>query len=310
MNTLAENFSDFFEQGTSINPELISGGAMEELSLSGYSEFAIFRITTHPKGSLIPLPDKPEKLLHKIIQGQLTTRFRSNSTWHIANNIHVENFSYFRIGKIVKSKISILNEDGNFADQTSEEAPYSHVFLIRDYGVIGISKNIHLSPKYNLIGEKIVQILNDSDITRDLNFEFQLRDIYDSSDFFARLGSAYSVKTLWVLLKRKNPWDINELFVKPTTTVLESLAGNEVKTEWTGPALSVDQPEVKDIVTSAAATGGDAGATVKDLEHGKYKRIRLKKGLITLDFDAGTLYLRVFQEILSKYLEVRHGGIQ
>lgn len=271
-------------------------------------ELALFRITIHKAGPNSPALN-PSLILKKHLLANSIIRLRKNSIWRVGNISQDERQIYFRFGREVKSNLNSIDENGNFTDESELQAPYVHILLDPELGIFGISKNSELGSRYSMIAKRFVDCFNSIlDSSGEYpGVEAELREIYDPKDFFNYLGEAISVSALWVLLRRKNPWDQNEHFAKPATKMMDYLGAHQVRTEWGGPALETEQDSVRDLVQSAAATGGDAGATVALPGRKRKKRIRLAKGVVTLFVEAGQSIIEAFWALREKYNEIRNG---
>jgi hypothetical protein len=166
---------------------------------------------------------------------------------------------YFRVGRISRSTLEVY-QDGVFADQEFETAPYTHVFLDIPLEVCCIAKKSRLAPTAVGVSHQFARLLNRSEFTRQMQAEFEIDPINDPKDLIAYLGSASSVQKFWITFKRPNPFDANKDFQQPMQNLLNSTGGSKGKTELQGTEMVVESLEK--MARAAAATGDDAAAVM------------------------------------------------
>lgn len=271
-------------------------------------KLTIFRILVRPTLPLYPPEISREEIIKTAITTSAPLRTRENSTWKIGN-IGVEgNYIYLRIGRIRLDHQSILNQTGDFVDTENEVAPYSHVFINTSTGTCSISRNADLSYYTENISLKLAKILNETLKHENIAAEIELEAIKDPIQFITKIQSAHLVTKFWVTVKRPNPLDVNRDFWQPTSKVLEDLNGNESTTEWNGNALNVNQSGVADIVSTAATTGGNAGATIKKNPNSPLLPITMTSNLTKVATSARESIRNIFNEISEAYNLVRSRG--
>ncbi len=240
------------------------------------SEFQIFRIKVFPSQQLNFLEkDKGRAdILREVIQTKPSAKLRKEMIWHIGNVKKIgENGFYFRIGRIVESKIEVLSE-GDFVDQPLKTAPYTHVILDPQLEIIAIAKKIKLSPTISGIANQFIRLLNESERAHQIAATFEISAITDPEDFISHLKQAYAISRFWVRFSKPNPFDVNQDFIQPMQKLLKESSGEKGKTELEGQNLNPQSLE--EIARSAASTGDDAGASIQMAEGQRKIRKRLK----------------------------------
>jgi hypothetical protein len=245
-------------------------------------EFQLFRIKAYPpiQTQLFTKPKSPPEILQETIRSHPSVELRKGMIWHIGNILNIDKDGlYFRVGRTTKSMIAVY-QNGNFADEEFETAPYTHVILDVPLEICGIANNSKLSPKTRGIANRFIRLLNESDYARNLKAKFEIGEINDPEDFVTHLLRAYSISKFWITFSRPNIFDANEDFVKPMGKVLKELDGEKGKTELDGPKLKPSGLE--ELARSAASTGNDASALLIEEETGRKVKKRLKGNPITL----------------------------
>lgn len=278
---------------------------MSELIFDESLELAVFRVGLYQTGPLVPLPEDRPIILSKCMDERPSLATSKNTLWKIGNVLHQGDSTYCRIGKITTHKRSVINEGGDFIDKDEIDAPYSHIFLIRSLGVFAISKNYKLAANSKIVAERYIRLLQSTEYSISNSFDVKLNELSESKEFFQRLMEAESVSRLWVQFNKPNPFDPEGDFYKPVVNSLLMLNGDTVTSEWIGKNLNATLEPARQIVRTAAVTGGNAGATIREGGRNRSKRIRLKRGLITLYTDAKDSFLRVIERMRSRYEQLK-----
>jgi hypothetical protein len=258
-------------------------------------EFFLFRVTVHSTGQrplfVKDLP-KPE-IIRRALQTASPISLRGDSSWLIGNRRPLDDaqrYFYFALGRSHSAVIPQRDDRGNFIDVPADIAPYTHAVIDTETEVCAIARKSELSPTIDGIGRGLARLLSESSVAREHLVRVDVSPIKEPAGFVDLLLRAHTVTRLWVVTTRPNPWDVEKDFIQPTSRVLEELHGEAVKTEWKGPSLAVDSPHISTIINSTAATGGDAGATVRESPKGKANKIRLgdKLSSFPVDIEEGT----------------------
>ncbi len=223
-------------------------------------EFQVFRIQVYPasQGLLFEMPKTPSEILKDTIISLPSAELRKGMIWHIGNITDIDDIGlYFRVGRTTRSKIAVY-EDGNFADEEFETAPYTHAILDVQLEVCAIARNSKLSPKATGIANQFIRLLNESKHARHIEAKFEINAINDPEDFVSYLRQAFNISKFWITFSRPNAFDVNEDFNKPMEKLLNESNGEKGKTELLGSNLKSDGLE--DLARSAASTGNEAAA--------------------------------------------------
>jgi len=224
--------------------------------------FHLFKVKVYPSKqiSLFDKEKSPSEILRETILSFPSAELRKGKVWHIGNVTSIDNFGmYFRVGRMVKSKIEIY-QNGNFLDEQFESAPYTHGLLDVDLELFAIAKKTRLSPKPKGIANQLVRLLNQSEKGRQLEARFEISEINDPEDFITHIRKAYLISKFWITFSRPNPFDSDD-FIKPMEKLLTSVNGERGKAELQGENLNVER--IENMARSAATTGEDAGALLQ-----------------------------------------------
>lgn len=246
-------------------------------------EFQLFRVKVFPASQReLFQQEKPRPaMLREAIESLPSGEFRKNLIWHIGNVTPIDQSAlYFRVGRTSTSTLEVYDEEeGGFADQEFETAPYTHAVVDVDLEVCAIAKKTRLSAATPGIARKFARLLNESPKAVEFQAVFEIQEVKDPEDFIAHLQDAYSVSKFWVMVTRPNSWDAQQHFLKPFQATVEASNGETGKAELKGQNLNAEALE--GIARSAAATGDDAGAWIKPTRQGKRVHKRLKGSSVT-----------------------------
>lgn len=232
-------------------------------------EFQIFRMKAFPsaQGLLFAEIPTPAALLRSIVESRPSKELRRGVTWHIGNVETVDHDGvYFRFGKTTKATIETF-KNGVFVDEEFEASPYTHVILDVALGVMAIAKKGKLAPEITGIARILCKLLNQSAQVREQGATIEIAELQDPEDFLAHLRQAYSILRFSMGFSRPNPFDANRDFVQPLQKCLAESNGEEGKVEIKGESLK--SALLEDLARSAAATGDDASARLKDDQHAR-----------------------------------------
>lgn len=275
-------------------------------------QFQLFRVRVvrSSQGSLFPAGSafNPSLLLADAIRQKPSTERRTGYTWHIGNVATVDaNGLYFRIGRTTKATTSSYDEEQrDFVDIDTTDAPYTHVLCDAALEVCAIARNYDLAPDSESISKQLQRLLNLSR-TGSFDYEFEISVISDPSSFLADLRSAHAIKRFMVTFTRPNAWDVNEVFTKPLERFSEETGASKGKVEIKGKAL--DPIALEDVARSAAAKGDDAEATIQKSKNAKPKKRKLKGNPVTIKEDGDVKddeqRKAVLSDVREAYGEVR-----
>jgi hypothetical protein len=274
-------------------------------------EFQLFRVKVFfpEQMSLLEPPRSRSEILREVIESKPEAQLRRGIQWHIGNVEEVgTNALYFRVGRTTTSTLEFF-EDGKFADQLFETAPYTHAVIDLPSEVCVIAKKPQLSHQTTGIANQLARLFEHSETALRLETEFKIGEINDPEDFISQLKSAYLISKFTVWFTQPNPWDVNEDFIRPAQKLVRASNGKQGKTELKGERLN---PEVlEDISRSAAATSDDAVAWIKPTATKRRVKKRLKGNPVVLqqeDVDSKDSRQHLVQRMLELYEKVRHSS--
>jgi hypothetical protein len=245
-------------------------------------EFQLFRVKVYvaKQGVLFGELKTPSEILTEAINSKLSLKSKKEVIWHIGNTTKIDDKGfYFRLGRTTKSKVGIY-KDGNFADQEFETAPYTHALLDVELELLAVAKNNQLSPSVVGITNRLVGLLGEFAKMKVPPYSFEITELKDPKNFIYYLLKAKSISKFWIKYSKPNPFDSEEDFLKPMERMLQATYGSSGKTEIAGSELNPNPLER--MVRSAAATGGDAGATLDDPDEGRRIKKRLKENPVII----------------------------
>lgn len=246
-------------------------------------EFVAFRATVHPdpKAPLLASKEHKPALLHQAFMEAPSVTQRGGR-WHIGNVTAIEaGVLYFRLGRVRRTQLPQTDQRGNFVDTDFDVAPYTHGIVDCERELVALARNSQLSATAEALGRALGRVLSESRTGAAKNVVFEVLPLKNPADFLMRLRSAYTVEKLWLVNLRPNPFDVEKDFIRPTSKIAQELGADTVRTEWRGSSLDVTTPEIEEIVKSTAATGGDAGASLRDAADSAPNRISLTANLGT-----------------------------
>ena len=239
-------------------------------------EFQLFRIKVFPPAQIDAFGQEISKtnILIQAMKSLPSAELRKGMIWHVGNVIRIDgDCLYFRVGRTTKSTIEVY-QDGSFADQEFETAPYTHAVIDANLEVCAIAKKTRLSPKTTGVAQQFMHLLNSAVEVQHLRASFEVDEILDPEDFIAHLQKAYAIFSFWLTFSKPNPFDVDDDFVKPAQKLLKESNGNKGKLELKGDTLRHETLEK--LARSAGSTGDDAGAWLKSNRRGRKVKKHLK----------------------------------
>jgi hypothetical protein len=251
-------------------------------------EFYVLRVTVHASRDaplLANLQDKRALLRAAVVDRPIGLTSRG-SYWRIANVTPFQpEVIYFRLGRERRIDLPQTDETGDFVDFDAQYVPNTHVYLDLSNQICAIARQPKLAQTPAGFAGALGRILSASQTAQVNYITFDAAPIKEPSDFILRIRNAAVVRKLWVVTRRPNPFDAEEDFLKPTSRVLEGIGADKAKTQWEGEGLNVGAPETERIVRGAAATGGDAGATITEGAEGSRISLRMTGDAVKFALD-------------------------
>jgi hypothetical protein len=274
-------------------------------------EFQLFRVKVFLAEQMNLL--EPERsrsdILREVIESLPEAQLRRGVLWHLGNVEAIGSDSlYFRVGRTTTSTLEVF-EDGKFADQMFETAPYTHVLIHLPTEVCVIAKKPQLSYRTHGVANQLARLFEHADTAIKLETQFEIGEITDPEDFISHLKNAFSISKFAVWFSQPNPFDVNEDFIRPAQRLVRASNGQQGKTELKGQQLNASVLE--DISRSAAATGDDAVAWLKPTQAKRRVKKRLKGNPVILTqehVDDAESKASLLQRMLDLYRRVRHSG--
>ena len=274
-------------------------------------EFQLFRVKVFlpQQMSLLEPTRSRSSILREVIESQPEAQLRRGVQWHLGNVEQIGTDAlYFRVGRTTTSTLEFF-EDGKFADQLFETAPYTHALIDLPTEVCVIAKKTQLSHQTTGIANQLARLFEHSETALKLETQFKIGEINDPEDFISQLKSAFLISKYTVWFTQPNPFDVNEDFIRPAQKLVRASNGQQGKTELKGQSLNATVLE--DISRSAAATGDDAVAWLKPTATKRRIKKRLKGNPVILqqeDVDDTESRVRLFGRMLDLYKKVRNSS--
>lgn len=219
-----------------------------------------------------------------------------------------DNGLYFRVGRTTQSTIEVY-ENGAFADQEFETAPYTHVLMDVHLEICCIARKGRLAQTPRGIANQLTRLLNRSEAAGQRQAEFEIAPIFDPDDLINYLGRAVNVSKFWITFKRPNPFDANTDFIQPMQRLLNGAGATKGKTEIAGQDMVVESLEK--LARSAASTGDDAVARLSlEPNQPTVKKSLRGNPVIIRQEDLSDMEQRqqMLQRMRDTYQRVRSGG--
>lgn len=277
------------------------------------AEFLLFRIKVLPNDQgRLDFGDgrARSEILRDIIESSPKREFYSGRMWHLGNVERVGNDGlYLRIGRTVRTTKAVY-EGGSFLDKEEDTAPYTHIFINIPEEVCAVATKPALSPNTISIAKRFARLLMEDTRAQELNATLEIDSLNDPTKFLEYIQSATSISRFSVTLSRPNPFDTEELFVKPLESAVEASHSENVRATFLGVAL--DANWVENVTRSAAALGEQAEATLKSQGSPRKIRKRLKGDMVTLsenDISTHPEKVAFLDRVVAKYNEIRYGKI-
>ena len=274
-------------------------------------EFQLFRVKVFlpQQMSLLEPTRSRSDILREVIESKPEAQLRRGVQWHLGNVEQIGTDAlYFRVGRTTTSTLEFF-DDGKFADQSFETAPYTHALIDLPTEVCVIAKKTQLSHQTTGIANQLARLFEHSETALKLETQFKIGEINDPDDFISHLKSAYSISKFAVWFSQPNPFDVNVDFIRPAQKLVSASNGQQGKTEIKGDKLNA--AVLEDISRSAAATSDDAVAWLKPTANKRRVKKRLKGNPVVLqqeEVDSKESREACVQRMLDLYQKVRHSN--
>lgn len=248
---------------------------------------------------------KPE-LLNAVVQSQ-PTAFRAKRAWSIANVEELEAGAlHFRLGREGRRSLPVKSESGDFVEEDVRIAPFVDVVLDTPLEICAIADRREVGSPQG-IGRILSDVLNASSVAREQNVTVAASPIKEPRVFLERIHAASAIYALWVTTNRPNPFDADELFVKPTANVVEAIGAQQAKTTFSGTKINGQSDALEELVKSTAANGGNAGARILERDQSKTVSVTLGTSLASLSIEADAgLAQRALAKARDTYDRIRN----
>jgi hypothetical protein len=254
--------------------------------------FHLFRLTVHPTAPLFPPTQSRPEILRQVIESHPNVVLRDR-TWSVANVENVDDDAlHFRFGRDGTRSIPVKSESGDFEKEEVSVAPFADVILDVELEVCAIADNWEIGQKPLDRGHLLAAVLSRSELANNMNVSIDASPIKEPRRFLERIEQAIQILNLWVTTKRPNPFDADELFVRPTAKVVEAIGAENARTMFSGGDMTRNREVVKNIVKSTAANGGDAGARLLEKEQPKPINASLTSSLASVKVEADASVVR------------------
>lgn len=222
-------------------------------------ELQIYRVRTMrgSQGSLFDSKLDPPTVLHQSILRRPTAVVNKRAVWHIGNVEPVDDTGlYFRIGRRSKQRVPVYDQSSqDFLDQEMHRAPYAHALLDWRRELVGISKEPSLAPSATIFAKRFKRLLNAASLPEAVGYTFDVSTVTNPEELLVALRNAYAITHFRYTLRRPNPWDADEAFVKPFEQLVQQTEARSGNVTVSGHSLDVTPLER--ITRSAAATGDE-----------------------------------------------------
>lgn len=210
----------------------------------------------------------PPQLLRRMMAEKPTSKGAVVSRWHVGNVVDIDKSGlYFRLGRTSRSTLPLLNrESGDFIDQPTESAPYTHGFLDIDSEVCALAVKSALAATTDGMARQFQRLLSGTVTAGESRVSVSIAPITEPEQLLEALRSAYAITSFTISFTRPNPQDANELYIKPMQRLAAAAGGTGGQTTVRGVDLNAEP--LSELVRSAAATGDNAVARVRT-EKGK-----------------------------------------
>jgi hypothetical protein len=250
-------------------------------------EYSLFRVkfVLPRQQSWLHYHVTPRDIFLASLKARPDSQVREGYTWHIGNVRFISpTAGYFAIGRTTRSTIEKYDATtGNFAEEELETSPYTHCVFDAEIGFVGIAKKTSLSPTTAGIARRVEDLLSRTAEVMDNDIRVEIAPIPDPESFLQEIRDAFAVLQFTATFHGPNPFDADEHFQKPLSSLLSAADGKKGKTQIDGDDLN---REVLEAVTkSTAATGNEASARIKRKRNGRATKIRLKGSTVGTSYE-------------------------
>lgn len=232
------------------------------------AEFHLFRLKTEwPQQTslLFPANETPQKVIEEAVSEKPSGELRKDHIWHIGNIVKLDDTGlFFALGRVTKATTPRYDEvEGNFKEESLEEAPYTYVFLDTNLQVCAIAKKTRIAPKVDAIAANLRKLLCTANAAKNRGVNFTISEISNPEEFIQSLRDAHAILRFTATFSRPNPFDVEKDFHRPLENLHQATEATSGKTELKGPSLNQDV--LTQISQSIASTGDTASARLQAL---------------------------------------------
>ena len=275
--------------------------------------FSIYRLTVHPFPVAPRVLENKPALIEDAVKLWKPLQLRRGTEWRIGNIERLDNNAIgFRFGYASTTKIARLGPGGRtFVDTDDNVVLYTDVIVDTRAELCGVAHDSGLPINSDGVARRLARLLSNTPQAQEDMYEFQVHPIAESGSFLTRLERAYAIRRLAITVYRPNPWDVDKDFVEPTSRTTEAIGAEAATTTWLARgrdgSLTLADP-LREIISSTAAIGGEAVASVKETKRARTKQVRLQENKAEVSVSSDLSLSSVLDYIRSRYNAVRKGA--
>lgn len=224
------------------------------------AQFQLFRIRVErpEQPDLRDRKRSPRELLVEAIKERPEAELYRGSVWHIGNIAEIDDQAlYFRVGRVKEAQVEKF-KGGDFVDQESDVAPYTHAILDVPLQMCAIGSNTKVANTIEDIANRLARLLGNSTIGVELGYSFVSSSVKDPKPFLSHVREAHRIESYRVTFSPPNILDAERDFFGPFSRYAEAANAKKGETQVTGESL--DKEAIEDITRTAASAGEDASA--------------------------------------------------
>lgn len=236
-------------------------------------DFVLYRVQLLEarQAKLFAQPLERESALREALSSKPTVQKRSGVLWHVGNVVPLDSHGlYFAIGRSRSSKVSVLDENGDFQQQAAEVAPYTHCLLDTWLQVLAVARDSTLAPSTRTVANQVQLLISESPGVQLSGYKVLVDEIQDPTDFISVVRNAFAVTRFKVTFHLPNVFDAEEDFQKPLQRSVQAMRASRGTATMSGDDL--DRKAIETASRAAAAVGSRPRAWVKDCLNAKPKQ--------------------------------------
>ena len=284
---------------------------MEQNIGDSYFDFYFFRLRVDfIKSQTIEIDDPnatPSTIIRRSITDILDSSTFHPKKWYLGLPREIDDDSVvFEFGR-EKLLPAVEYRDRQFIKQPFKDYPNTLCYLDLGIELLAIAKHIPLCARPSTAATRLAELLSLSKACNMHGARITSSIIYDPREFLEVIRAAKSITQYSFTFAAPNPFDEDEVVVKPLQKALDKLNGNLGSVSFKGSDLNPDSCEM--VTRSVVSVGQGASVSYYGNEDSKARTFKTGKNALIIRIEDAIMddYNEVLLRIKNMYKKIREG---